>query len=91
MSPQHSVFQMIEVRRWHYLGHTLRKQGSIPHTRFDYAPEWKRRCEIKMSWKMTALEQLQTFDIKSWSEAAEMAKDRLRWREQEANTLARYS
>ena len=86
------VSEMIEVRRWRYLGHTLRRQGSIPHTSLGWAPEGKRRRgRPKKTWRMTALDQLRSFGIQSWEEAAERAKDRKRWREQEMDILAQYS
>ena len=92
ISRQHPVSEMIEVRRWRYLGHTLRRQGSIPHTSLGWAPEGKRRRgRPKKTWRMTALDQLRSFGIQSWEEAAERAKDRKRWREQEMDILAQYS
>ena len=45
ISCQHPVSEMIKVRRWRYLGHTLSRQASIPHTRLGWAREGKRRKE----------------------------------------------
>ena len=40
---------------------------------------------------MTALDQLRSFGIQSWEKAAEMAKDRKKWRKQRMDTMTQYS
>ena len=42
-SKQRAIIEMIEVRRWRYLGRSLRRKGSIPNTSLSWAPEGSRR------------------------------------------------
>ena len=91
-SKQRAIIEMIEVRRWRYLGHSLRRKDSIPNTSLSWAPEGsRRRGRPKETWRRTALKQLQGFNIKSWAEAGEIAKDRDRWRDYEKMILTQYS
>ena len=86
------IIEMIEVRRWRYLGHSLRRKDSIPNTSLSWAPEGsRRRGRPKETWRRTALKQLQGFNIKSWAEAGEIAKYRDRWRDYEKMILTQYS
>ena len=91
-SKQRAIIEMIEDRRWRYLGHSLCCKDSIPNTSLSWAPEGIRhRGRPKEIWRRTALKQLQGFNIKSWTEASEIAKDWDRWRDYEKMILTQYS
>ena len=91
-SKQKPVSQHIEVRRWRYLGHSLRRKESLPHTSLGWAPEGtRRRGRPNQTWRRTALKQMKVHNIKSWAEASEMARDRERWKGKEKAILAQYS
>ena len=57
-------------------------RGAPTEVSLGWAPEGKRRPgRPKQTWRRAMLKQLTTSGVKSWSEAAELAKDRLKWQE----------
>ena len=81
-SRQDDMGEIMERRRWKYVGHVLRRRGAPTEVSLGWAPEGKRRPgRPKQTWRRAMLKRLTTSGVKSWSEAAELAKDRLKWQE----------
>ena len=79
---QEDVGRVLEKRRWKYLGHVLRKRGSAMAVSLGWEPEGRRRPgRPKQTWRRVMLKKLKTTGIRSWNEAAELAKDRERWKQ----------
>ena len=79
---QEDMGRVLEKRRWKYLGHVLRKRGSAMAVSLGWEPEGRRRPgRPKQTWRRVVLKKLKTTGIRSWNEAAELAKDRERWKQ----------
>ena len=67
--------EIIEWRRWKYVGPVLRRRGAPTEVSLGWAPEGKRRPgRPKQTWRQAMLKRLTTSGVKSWNKAAELAK-----------------
>ena len=78
---QKPVEEQILLRKWGWIGHTLRKPAdSITRQVLAWNPQGKRkRGRPRNSWRRDTEAQLKK-QGKNWSEAARIAQNRVRWR-----------
>ena len=77
------ISNMVKVRRWIWLGHTLRmSEGAHPRVAIGWTPEGKReRGRPKETWRRTVEKERRGLGFNSWAEATEAARDREGWRQ----------
>jgi hypothetical protein len=72
---QITIDREIKIRKWKWIGRTLRKhQNNITRRGLDWNPQGERRTgRPRITWKRTILTELQEQNV-SWKEAKQMAK-----------------
>ena len=79
---QEDMVRVLEKRRWKYLGHVSRKRESAMEVSVGSEPDGHKKPGFpKQTWRRVVLKKLKTTGIRSWNEAAELAKDRERWKQ----------
>jgi hypothetical protein len=55
ITQQEAIENQIKIRKWNWIGHTLRKEaGAIEKTALDWNPQvYRRRCRLKRMWRTT--------------------------------------
>jgi hypothetical protein len=78
---QTPIFQTIKQRKWHWIGHILRRpQNNITKQALDWNPQGKRkRGRPITTWRRTLEAELRSIWL-SWGEAKKAAHDRNKWR-----------
>ena len=76
------VSTLIQVRRWRWIGHILRKSpNDISRTALTWAPEGKRkRGRPRETWRRTVEKERNQLGWQSWEAAVASAADRDGWR-----------
>ena len=82
---QKPIDEEIRIRRWKWLGHTMRKDpSSITRQSLRWNPAGKRsRGRPKKTWRRTVEDEMKQAKL-SWGEITNIAQNRVRWR----NTVA---
>ena len=78
---QKPIDEEIRVRRWKWLGHTMRKDpSSITRQSLRWNPAGKRsRGRPKKTWRRTVEDEMKQAKL-SWGEITNIAQNRVRWR-----------
>uniref|UniRef100_A0A8D9ADY8 Craniofacial development protein 2 n=1 Tax=Cacopsylla melanoneura TaxID=428564 RepID=A0A8D9ADY8_9HEMI len=70
----------IKQRKYGWIGHTLRRQNTIPKEALEWNPQGKRRVgRPRNTWRRTIEKEIAE-EGKSWGEIKSMAQNRVRWR-----------
>jgi hypothetical protein len=80
ITQQIPIDREIKIRKWKWIGHTLRKdQNNITRQGLDWNPQGERKKgRPRITWKRTILTELQEQNV-TWKEAKQMAKNRVHW------------
>ena len=80
-SKQDPITKSIQVRKWSWVGHTLRRSPEhIPRQALDWNPQGKRkRGRPPNNWRRTLQAELEDNSM-TWNEAKRAAQDRSQWR-----------
>jgi hypothetical protein len=66
------------MRKWKWIGHTLRRDQNITREGLDWNPQGEqRKGRPRISWKRTILVELQDQNV-PWKEAKQMAENKVR-------------
>lgn len=77
---QKRVGEDIRLRKWRWIGHTLRRKNSIAREALEWNPQGQRRIgRPRKTWRSSVLEEAKRHGH-SWATLKEMAADRERWR-----------
>jgi hypothetical protein len=77
---QTPIVQTIKQRKWHWIGHFLRRPQNITKQALDWNPQGKRKRGRPMTtWRRTLEVELRSIRM-SWGEAKKAAHDRNKWR-----------
>ena len=79
---QEDMGRVIEKKWWKYLGHVLRKRGSAMAVSLGWEPQGRRKPgHPQQTWRRVVLKKMKSSGMKSWNEAAKLAKDREMWKQ----------
>ena len=76
------ISQTVKMRRWKWIGHVLRMDRT-EHARIavTWKPDGRRKAgRPKTTWRRMVEKEMKTMGIRSWEDAARVAKDRALWR-----------
>lgn len=75
------IDQEIKIRKWRWIGHTLRRgNNNITRMALDWTPQGsRRRGRPAENWRRLTLREV-TESGKSWREVKTLARDRTKWR-----------
>jgi hypothetical protein len=74
---QEKIEKQIKKRKWSWIGHTLRKEGTVERDALDWNPQgYWRRGRPWETWRRTVIRELEEKG-KNWSEIKELARNRI--------------
>ena len=76
------VSQEVQLRRWRFIGHTLRQsRNNNTNVALTWRPEGKRKVgRPKTTWRRTVEQERTKAGWKTWNQARVVAADRTKWR-----------
>jgi replicative superfamily II helicase len=81
ITKQKPIEFQIKIRKWNWIGHTLRKEaGAIEKTALDWNPQgYRRRGRPKRTWRRTTEDEIRNTG-RSWNEVKGIAGDGNAWK-----------
>jgi hypothetical protein len=81
ITQQKSIENQMKIRKWNWIGHTLRKEaGAGEKTALDWNPQgYRRRGRPKRTWRRTIEDEIRGTG-RSWNEVKVIAGDRNAWK-----------